>query len=233
MVHQARHHLSLGQWILLANALSLLTVYSIPWVVGYFKGTTEVASYSALLLVLNASNPLLASIANLITPVVAKLKAEAHARGETGLRQAQRAALKYSIQGAVLLFPFFAVLALVPGMALHIFYKHGSPYLLLTTPMRVFTIAYAFMYISAMINSYLCGLGNSLLPFVGQAVNALVTCLITLPLVAKFGVTGAAWGGMFPVIAQVAIGIYFVKHAQNHLHRQSTEIQRGFEVIAR
>jgi len=211
LVHQARNHLSLGQWILLANAMNLLTVYSIPWVVGYFHGNAGVASYSAVLFVLNASNPLLASVANLITPVVAKLKAEAHVRGETGLRSAQHAALKYSIQGALLLFPFFAFLAILPSFALHIFYKPGSPYLLLATPMRIFTFAYALMYISAMMNSYLCGLGKSRLPFIGQAANAMVTCLITLPLVARFGVIGAAWGSLFPVIAQVAFGAWFLR----------------------
>jgi O-antigen/teichoic acid export membrane protein len=208
--HQARQHLSLGQWILLGNMATLLTVYSIPWFMLYFHGKSGVAMYSAVLLVLNASNPLLASVANLITPVVAKAKAEAEARGEHYFRQTRSAALKYSIQGAMLLFPFFAFLMIVPGIALHIFYKPGSPYLQLTTPMRVFTLAYGLMYISAMMNSYLCGLGKSRLPFFGQLANALATCVITLPLVAKFGVIGAAWGGLFAVMAQVSMGIVFV-----------------------
>jgi hypothetical protein len=38
----------------------------------------------------------------------------------------------------------------------------------------------------------------------------LATCVITLPLVAKFGVIGAAWGGLFAVMAQVSMGIVFV-----------------------
>jgi O-antigen/teichoic acid export membrane protein len=210
---QARHHLSLGQWILLGNLITLLSVYSIPWFMRYFHGPAGVAMYSAVLLVLNASNPLLASVANLITPVVAKIKAEAEAIGKTGYRESQRAAIKYSIQGALVLYPFFAVLLILPNLALHIFYKHGSPYLQLATPMRIFTFAYALAYLSAMMNSYLCGLGKSRLPFIGQVANAIVTCLITLPLVAKFGLIGAAWGAIFPVTAQVAFGIYFVSKA--------------------
>jgi O-antigen/teichoic acid export membrane protein len=218
--HQARHHISLGQWILLLNALDLLSIPTVTWIIRYFHGPSVVALYAAALWVLKASNPLQASVANLITPVVAKLKAEAHARGDDGLGQARMAALKYSAQGALLLFPFFGFLIAFPTVALRIFYRGGSPYLALGTPVRIFAIAYGFMYLSAMINSYLCGLGKSRLPFIGQSVNAIVTCLITLPLVAKFGVAGAAWGGMFPVIAQVAIGIYFVKHAQDHLSRR-------------
>jgi O-antigen/teichoic acid export membrane protein len=215
LAQHARHHLSLGQWILLANMVNLLTIYSIPWVIRYANGQAAVATYYALLLVLNASNPLLAGVANLITPVVAKVKAEAELRGQTGLRESQRAALKYSIQGALLLFPFFAILIAVPGLVLHIFYKAGSPYLLLTNVMRIFAMAYVLMYISAMINSYLCGLGKSRLPFYGQVANAAVTCLITLPLVARYGITGAAWGAIFPVLAQVAFGSWFVARV-NH-----------------
>ena len=210
LAHQARHHLSLGQWILLANLVNLLTIYSIPWVIRCFNGQLAVATYYALLLILNASNPLLASVANLITPVVAKAKAEAQQRGETGHHQTQMAALKYAIQGALLLFPFFAFLIAFPGFTLHIFYKPNSPYLLFTTVLRIFTIAYALMYVSAMINSYLCGLGKSRLPFYGQVANAIVTCLITIPLVARYGIPGAAWGAIFPVLAQAAFGSWFV-----------------------
>jgi O-antigen/teichoic acid export membrane protein len=213
LAQQARHHFSLGQWILLANLANLLTVYSIPWVMRYFHGPMGVTLYSAVLLVLNASNPLLASVANLITPVVAKIKAEAHHRGQSGRRESQRAALKYAIQGALLLFPFFAFLVAFPGIALHIFGKRDTPYLQLTTPLRVFTFAYVLMYLSAMMNSYLCGLGKSRWPFFGQVANAVVTCLVTLPLVARFGVSGAAWGAIFPVTAQVIFGAYFVRRA--------------------
>ena len=214
LAQQARHHLSLGQWVLLANMVNLLTIYSIPWVICYYHGSLVVAMYSAVLLVLNASNPLLASVANLITPVVAKAKADAELRGESGARQTRNAALKYSLQGALLLFPFFAFLLLIPGIALHIFYKASSPYLQLTSVLRIFTLAYALMYLSAIINSYLCGLGKSRLPFIGQVANALITLLVTLPLVARFGVLGAAWGAIFPVLAQVSLGLYFVRQAQ-------------------
>jgi O-antigen/teichoic acid export membrane protein len=211
---QAYHHFSLGQWILLANLVNLLTIYSIPWTIRHAHGQMGVAMYSAALLVLNASNPLLAAVANLITPVVAKAKAEAHLRGETGATETQRAALKYAIQGALLLFPFFAFLIVLPGIPLHIFYKPGSPYLALTLPMRVFAFVYGMMYVSAVVNSYLCGLGKSQLPFIGQVANAIVTCLITLPLVARYGINGAAWGGIFPVLAQVTVGIYYASRVE-------------------
>ena len=217
MRHQAHHHWVLGQWVLLSCLVNLLTVYSIPWVIRYYNGAPGAAMYSAVLLVLNASNPLLASVANLITPVVAKAKADAEARGQSGGRETQNAALKYAVQGALVLFPFFAFLIIAPGFVLHIFYKPGSPYLQLTTAMRIFPFAYALIYISAMFTSYLCGLGKSRLPFYGQIINAIITCLITLPLVARYGVIGAAWGAIIPAAGQVAVGAYYTLRVRRDL----------------
>ncbi len=71
-VEQARHHLSLGQWILLANLVNVLTVYSVPWMIRYTQGAVGVTMYSAVLLVPNASNALVFAVSNLITPVVAR-----------------------------------------------------------------------------------------------------------------------------------------------------------------
>jgi O-antigen/teichoic acid export membrane protein len=109
--------------------------------------------------------------------------------------------------------PFYALLLLVPGFMLAKFYKSSSPYVVLTGQLRVFVFIYAFTYLTAMVASYLCGLGKSRLPFYGQAVNAGCTVLITLPLAAKFGVTGAAWGGLLPIIAQLCVNVYFLRFA--------------------
>ena len=209
-MHSLRHHLyhnwNLGKWVLSSNITNVITCYSIPWTIRYFHGAMGVAMFSAVVLLPNASNPLLAGVANLITPVVAKIKAEGT------LREAKHAAMKYALQGGFILLMFFGFLSIAPSVALHIFYKTGSPYLQLVTPLRVFVVVYALMYISAALTSYLCGLGESKLPFYGQVANAVITCLITLPLCAKYGVTGAAWGGLFPVAFQVILGIFFVQH---------------------
>ncbi len=227
-LQQARNHFNLGQWILLANVVNLLTIYSIPWMIRYTQGPDGVAMYSAVLLVLNASNALVFAVSNLITPVVAKAKAEAESRGESAARETQSAALKYALQGATLLFPFFAFLILFPGLPLHLIYKAGSPYLALTTPMRIFAVAYAIMYVSIVLNSYLCGLGKSRAPFLAQIANAVATCIITLPLVAKFGIIGAAWGALFPVVAQLIVGAYFVYRVRFETHAPSPSKANGF-----
>jgi O-antigen/teichoic acid export membrane protein len=206
----ARRHFQLGRWLLLSSTLNLLTLYSMPWFIGHFYGSHFVDRYSAVLCVLNLSNPLLAAVANLITPVVANAKAAADARGETDGKETARLAMKYSAQGAAVLFPCFAILILMPGTILHGFYRHVPEFWSLTGPVRIFSVVYAMMYVSAVINSYLCGLGRSKVPFLGQTANAIVTCVITIPLVAMWGITGAAIGGLFTVSAQLSVGIYHV-----------------------
>jgi O-antigen/teichoic acid export membrane protein len=227
-LQQARHHFKLGQWILLANVVNLLTIYSIPWMIRYTQGPAGVAMYSAVLLVLNASNALVFAVSNLITPVVAKAKTESEARGESGAHETQAVALKYALQGSMLLFPFFAFLILFPALPLHLIYKAGSPYLQLTGPMRIFAVAYGMMYVSIVLNSYLCGLGKSRAPFLAQIANAVATCLITLPLVARFGIIGAAWGSLFPVLAQLLVGAYFVYRVRFDVRESVMAYSHGF-----
>ncbi len=202
---QAVEHWHFGKWVLLSNLTNILSVYATPWVIGYFQGTGGAAMFSAVILLLNASNPILASVAGLITPAVAKASAE------QSIRAARQVARKYAIQGAVLLLPFYGLLLLFPGFMLSKFYKSTSPYVVLTGQLRAFVVVYAVTYASAMIASYLCGLGKSRFPFYGQAVNAICTCLVTLPLAAKFGVTGAAWGGLLPVVAQLLVSLYYLR----------------------
>ena len=210
-IQQARHHWKLGQWMLLTNIVNVLTCYSVPWTVRYYHGVIGATAFSAVVLLLNASNPLLISVSNLITPVVARIKDRADELGQTDLRAAKRAAVKYTLQGALLLLPYFGLMLLFPGPVMNIFYKAKSPYLAMTASLLAFTVAYTLMYVSAMLNAFLCGLGKSHLPFYGQIVSGLSTVLITLPLAARYGVLGAAWGTVVPVIFQVIVGIFFVQ----------------------
>jgi O-antigen/teichoic acid export membrane protein len=220
---QAAEHWNFGKWLMLSNLTGILSVYATPWVIGYFQGTGGAAMYSAVILLLNASNPVLASVAGLITPAVAKSKAE------QGMVAARRIAKKYATEGGALLVPFYGILLLIPGFMLKKFYKANSPYIVLTSQMRVFVLIYACTYLSAMISSFLCGLGKSRLPFFGQAANAVCTVLITLPLAARYGVTGAAWGGLIPIMAQLTVNLYFLRSVRDT--EAVVPVAEGFPVI--
>ena len=201
---QVREHWDLGRWVLLGNVANVATVYAIPWVIHYWRGD-EVAMYFVVLQVLNAGNPVLAGIAGLVTPAVAK------ATADRGLAAGRRVAVKYAATGLAFLLPFYAALLALPTFVLSHWYGSRSPYVGLGGPLRAYTVVYATTYVAAMIASYLCGLGRSKLPFYGQTANAVVSVLVTLPLAARYGVNGAAAGATVAVVVQLATNVYLVR----------------------
>jgi len=212
--HLVGQNWSLGRWVLYSNLISLLTVYATPWILRYRHGAGEVAAYIALSNLLGVTNPILAGMSNLIVPAVAKAKAE------RGLRAAKSAAASYSLQGAALLLPYYLLLVLVPGLILRLFYGETSPYLSLTTPLRLFVAIYALFYVSQMLAGLFNGLGKSRWTFLAQLSAAVSNSLIALPLAATVGLLGALCGGVVPLILQVGLGIYFLRllsHPKNSL----------------
>ncbi len=202
---QSHEHWTLGRWVLLSNLVGLITVYATPWILRYYHGAGEIAAYQAVANLLNVSNPIFAGIAGLIVPAVAK------ARAEGGLIAARSAAVKYAVQGAALLMPYFLILAIVPHFALQHFYRAGSPYLAYTTPLRLFVGVYSLYYVSQMISGFLNGLGESRWTFYAQAAAAAANGMFCLPLAAMFGFVGVAWGGIAPMLAQLVVCAYFAR----------------------
>jgi O-antigen/teichoic acid export membrane protein len=200
---QAFEHWSLGRWVLLTNLIGLITVYATPWILMYFHGSGEVATYQALANLLGVSNPVLTSMSGLIVPAVAIASAQ------RGIHAARRAALGYAAQGAGLLLPYFAALALLPQLALRMFYGANSPYLSYTTPLRLMVAVYTVFYFSQMASAFLNGLGYSRYTFFAQVGAAISNALICLPLAAVVGLYGAIWGGIVPMLAQLSIVLYF------------------------
>ncbi len=145
---------SLGRWVLYSNLISLLTVYATPWILRYRFGAAEVAAYVALSNLLGVTNPILAGMSNLIVPAVAKAKTE------RGLRAARRAAASYGLQGAALLLPYYFLLVAIPSVILRLFYGKASPYISLTTPLRMFVAIYAMFYVTQMLAGLFNGLGR-------------------------------------------------------------------------
>jgi O-antigen/teichoic acid export membrane protein len=154
---------------------------------------------------LGVSNPILSSMGGLIVPAVAI------AQTQGGISAARRSATQYAAQGAALLLPYFAALALVPHLMLRLFYSADSPYLNYTTPLRLMVAVYAIFYLSQMTAGFLNGLGHSRWTFFAQAGAAIANALICLPLAAVVGLYGAAWGGIVPMVVQLAISIYFAR----------------------
>jgi O-antigen/teichoic acid export membrane protein len=202
---QAFEHWSLGRWVLFSNLISLITVYATPWILMYFHGSGDVAIFQALDNLPRVSNPILSSMAGLIVP------AAAIAATQGGALAARRAATGYATQGAIMLFPYFAILALMPHTALRLFYGPDSPYLAYTTPLRLMVAVYSIFYVSQMVSAFLNGLGHGRWTFYAQIGAAIGNATFCLPMAALVGVTGAIVGGVIPMLAQLGIGLYFAK----------------------
>jgi O-antigen/teichoic acid export membrane protein len=144
-------------------------------------------------------------MSGLIVPAVAI------ANTKLGVHAARRSAFGYAAQGAGLLLPYFAALALLPQLMLRLFYGPNSPYLIYGTPLRLMVAVYTVFYLSQMSAAFLNGLGHSRWTFYAQVGAAITNAMICLPLAAIVGMYGAICGGIFPMLAQLLIALYFVR----------------------
>ena len=204
-VAQAKESWSLGRWVLLSSLVGLVTVYATPWILRYCHGSKEVAAYQALSNLLGVSNPIIASMAGLIVPAVAE------ARSHFGPRAARAAAGRYGLQGATLLLPYYAVLLIAPTFALRLFYGSNSPYLAFATPLRLFVVIYSMYYFCQVLFGLLNGLGKSQWSFYAQSWAAITNAAVCLPLAAVVGLIGTVWGGLAPMLVQLAVAVLLLR----------------------
>ena len=199
-------HWSLGRWMLLTNAVTLLTVQAMPWTLGYFHGKGEVAEFGALAQVMGLTNPVIIGIAGLIVPMVAAVSAR------QGAGSARHVALAYGLQGAVLLLPYYAAVLLAPEFALRVIAKNPE-YAGLGTHLRLFVVAYMLTFPAQVMLSLLNGLGRTRSTFVAQCAFSATTLLLSLPLAAAYGLTGAVWSGVLPALAFVVASAVMLRRA--------------------
>ena len=192
----------LGRWLLMANVVSVLVVPILPWALAYYQGPSEIASFQALAIVLGISHPVIFSVSNLIIPSAAQ------ARLTGGVAEARRLTIRYALQGAAMLAPYYLGLLLVPELALRLLYGADSPYAHLGGELRLFVLLYVMYYASQVILALMNGLGNTSANFVSQVVVAVVTVGVTVPLGAYYGLTGLCWGRLPQGAAAVAVGVW-------------------------
>jgi O-antigen/teichoic acid export membrane protein len=104
-----------------------------------------------------------------------------------------------------MLAPYYGLLLVAPGLALRVFYGRNFNHAPLHDELRVFVLGYSLMYVGNICVSVLNGLGRGHAGFIATAVAAAGAALIAVPLAAAFGVTGAAWGGIVPITAQLLV----------------------------
>ena len=199
----------LGRWVLLTAVVSAGVIHLIPWSLGKAHGTAELAHYGYIATVLNASNPVLLSIGSMIVPAVAA------AAAANGARAGRRAAWRYIAMGAAMLAPYYLLLLLAPGLVLRVFYGSGFDHAPLHDELRVFVLGYSLMYLGNVSVSVLNGLGRGDSGFVATAFAAAGAAFVAVPLAVKFGVYGAAWGGIVPITAQLLVAALLLRRVSD------------------
>ena len=198
----------LGRWVLLTNAVTIVTVQAMPWTLGAFHGSGEVARFGALALVMGLTNPVIMSMGGLLVPAAAR----AASRG--GSRAAGRAALFYALQSATLLLPFYLAVFVAPSFVLGFFTRGNPDYEGLEMHLRLFAMAYLLAFPAQVAGALLNGLGQSRASFLAQCAFSLTTLLVSLPLAARYGLTGAVWAGVLPAAVYVAASFAILRRVR-------------------
>ena len=194
----------LGGWTLPTNVANGVTLHAFPWTLGLVFGAAEAGSLGAVMNPLKVLNPLLVAAPNWIVPTTSR------AQHERGIQAASRSGLTYTVAGAGLLVPYFAVLLLWPHAVLSMAYGASSPYTHLELALRICAVAYSLGYWGDAFTSLLNGLGLPKESFVSQLGATATAVCIGLPLTIMGGLIGALVGVTVCALVKAAASLYFV-----------------------
>lgn len=194
-----------GKWYLLNNLVNVVAVQAYPWAVASFCGLEEAAYFQAVANILGVTNPVLFGIGGLILPAVAKAR---HAGRGVEVR---RIALCYTVQGAVLLFPYYFVLLCWPHEVLMTIYGGNSPYLGLKLPLQLSVLTYLFGYLAGMGMTTLNGIERGAQAFLAQLASVATVLALGLPLTAQVGLIGAVVGSACATLARLVVSGVFLR----------------------
>lgn len=211
---------ALGRWMLAANLTFLVSTLGLVYLLALAHSTEENGKFQALSNLVRLSHPLMFGIAGVITPAVAK------AFSEGGKQMARGVAWRLSMQGLMVLMPFYIVLGLFPEWSIRILYGADTQYTGLGMELRVYLVWYVVLYFASVMGAHLTGLERAEHHFHAQMFHALGAAVIALPMTYYFGLLGMLVGGtLAKVVLVLAIAYY--------LRRADRAEPPGFEVVQR
>jgi O-antigen/teichoic acid export membrane protein len=211
----ARQFWLTGRWVAFTNLSAIATSITGSWALRLFHNAEQVADFFAIGNLLKLCNPIMASIAGLITPAAAKKLAY------DGVRAAERITAKFTILGAAMLLPYLLFILVLPTLALKLAYGRESHYLGQELALRGCVIGYFILYLSGNLTAFLNGIEKTRYSFYGQIATAVAQFVILLPANIVFGLQGYVWGGVVMASVQLVVFIYLVKKAIDLARRQS------------
>ncbi|MBU8541469.1 MATE family efflux transporter [Falsiroseomonas tokyonensis] len=177
-------YLSIGGGWALGNGLLLHgRAQILLWFLAATSGAAAVASFQAVLNVVNLTGPILLSLCNIIPPTASQARSR-------GLAEAWRASRVYAVIVAPLVLAFAALVMAVPETMLWLLYGPQSDYLGLSTALRLLIVATLLGYAADVVASFLHGVSAVQLAFQVAIIGAVATLLIAPPLIGPFGLIG-------------------------------------------
>jgi len=191
-----------GRCALLVSIVQASLGQALLWFLA-FAGTAEVGRFQSALNLLRAANPVMFGIGGVLLPTVAARRD----RPPEGLHAAQR----YGFLGAILLFPYFAVIFIFPGLMLRLFYGADSVYAGLRWELRLLVIGSVFVYIAYILISYYYGLSKSHIVLRCQLVAVAFTVLAGPLLIKEAKVFGATVAYALTFFTQTLALVWFLR----------------------
>lgn len=232
-IAEARRWWRMGRWMLVTCLVNVGTIYLSPWILEAVQGERSVAELAALTALLNLTNPIVFSLAGLVIAAVANATASAPTP-MAGVRAGHRVAIKYTLFGAALVVPYYAVVTLFPEFMLSLFFKATSPYVALAGEVKWMTLTYAALFISTMAVSLLNGLGRARDSFVATLSSSIATVVISIPMIIHYGLHGALVAGWFPMFLQLAVALWLLRRHYQRIDDLSEQAPSGssFEIVS-
>jgi O-antigen/teichoic acid export membrane protein len=205
----SRESWELSRWAILANFAVAVSSLAFPWFL-LFRGIREAASFQSLLNLVGVTNPVMLGVSNVLLPAITR------AGIADGFEGAIRILRKYSFRGAMLLLPFYLVMAGWPRLVLRLFYGPASPYQEQALAFRLIVVAYAIIYLSCVLGALFYGLGRSKSVLQAQSVGAAIAVALGFPLVSHFGIPGASAALALVYLAQMAVFAWLIWKERAH-----------------
>ena len=187
-LHLAKEYITLGRFPLLSSLGYAGTLLLIPWILA-FKGLEEVASYQAMMNIVQVVNPVMFSVGNLIIPAVAHELLKPG--GEGGAR---RVTYRYMLEGFALLAPVFLAVLLVPNPIMRAVYGSHAGYSEHDALLRILVLGACGLYLSHVLYCYFLGRKRVTLAAKSQLLASISVVVCAFALIPWLGIAGAVLG---------------------------------------
>jgi O-antigen/teichoic acid export membrane protein len=186
---------SLGRWYMVAKVMGFLTLQAFPWLILMRHGKVQVAGFQAVLQLLALTNPLLFSMASLVTATVAKHR---------GYRNP--AVRRYLLLATGLVGTYLLVLMVAGPLVMRVLYGRHSGYLEFAGLIRMFAVAWMFEMLAQYSVAILGGLRQPRRVFLQQMAGAGAAVMVALPLAYYRGVFAVGFGLLLVNVVRAGVG---------------------------